>query len=49
LGVLKISACTCVPIRMARIERSWWMRFLWWKRLYFCDDCGSRQLISRRY
>ncbi len=40
--------CGCASRCLVRVERSWWMRLWWGKRLYFCTVCRSKFLIARQ-
>ncbi len=47
LAMVKLVPCGCGPAHLVRIERSWWMRSVVGRRLYFCTQCRSRLLIPK--
>ena len=46
--VTKLLGCSCHAQYLERIPRSFWMRFIPLIRLYYCANCNSRVLASKR-
>ena len=42
------SACNCSIHYLGRVQRSGWMRFFPWMRLYQCASCKKLQLLPQK-
>ncbi|WP_422095932.1 hypothetical protein [Variovorax sp.] len=42
------SACNCSIHYLGRVQRSGWMRFFPWMRLYQCANCRKLQLLPQK-
>lgn len=42
------SACNCSIHYLGRVQRSGWMRFFPWMRLYQCANCKKLQLLPQK-
>ena len=43
---MRWSACNCRAENYQRVQRQWWMRPVWNRRLYHCQACGEALFIA---
>lgn len=47
--MVRLKRCDCGPAFLTRMNRSWWMRLLTSRRLYYCAKCDTELFITRRH
>lgn len=44
---MKLTLCECGPAYLMRINRSFWMRWVPNRRLYYCTRCDAEMFLTR--
>lgn len=45
--MVKVTLCECGPAYLLRTNRSWWMRLIRSRRLYYCARCDLEMFLTR--
>jgi hypothetical protein len=45
--MVRLKTCDCGPAFLIRTNRSWWMRWIPSRRLYYCARCDSEMFLTR--